>query len=381
MIPVTDSLLKIRKQIIDLVNLGIYNHPVSGKKIFSGYEDKILFDWDQYFEAIIQIYSGFNTEMIINGVTSFLDNQKSDGLIPRTIPKLDFEQNEHSKPFFAQIAMMVYNQTGSLDWLTESYYIRLSEYLGYWMNQMDSNKNGLSEWMSSVHTGMDNQHERAGYWNDRFCEGVDLNSYLYREFLAFSKISGLLGKNMESRKYEECALKLKEKILEEMWDDSDGFFYDIDMRTNQKIKVKSVSSFMPLWSKIAAPEQAKIMIYDHLLNSNEFWTPYPVSAMAKSEKGYSQTQLPGDIGLCNWRANTWISTNYMIYHGLKNYGYNELASLIAYKTSELLKKSGSWEFYNTETGKGIKQYPFYGWSLLGYFLDYEEETGYDITRM
>jgi len=39
--------------------------------------------------------------------------------------------------------------------------------------------------MSAPHTGMDNQHERAGFWLDRFCEGVNLNCTLVRECRAF----------------------------------------------------------------------------------------------------------------------------------------------------------------------------------------------------
>lgn len=59
---------------------------------------------------------------------------------------------------------------------------------------MDVNKNGLSEWMSAPHTGMDNQHERAGMWLDRCSEGVDLNSYLVRETKAFACFTEMAGK-------------------------------------------------------------------------------------------------------------------------------------------------------------------------------------------
>ncbi len=84
------------------------------------------------------------------------------------------------------------------------------------------------------------------------------------------------------------------------------------------------------------------MIFEHLFNSEEFWSPYPVATLARSEPFYAPRQFPGDLD-CNWRATTWIPTNYMIYHGLKFYGYNQLASLVAYKTYELVKKAGNRE--------------------------------------
>ena len=43
------------------------------------------------------------------------------------------------------------------------YFRRLQRYLEYWLVEMDTNVNGLSEWMSAPHTGMENQHERAGW--------------------------------------------------------------------------------------------------------------------------------------------------------------------------------------------------------------------------
>jgi neutral trehalase len=125
---------------------------------------------------------------------------------------------------------------------------------------------------------------------------------------------------------------------------------------------------MPLWAGIATKQQSKIMIYEHLLNPNEFWVTYPIATLARNEKGYSEFTLQDDIG-CNWRANMWIPTNFMIYQSLKNYGYDEIASIISYKTKKLLEKEGSCEYYTSETGKGQGQKPFWGWSLLGFIME------------
>ena len=245
---------------------------------------------------------------------------------------------------------------------------------------MDSNKNGLSEWMSAPHTGMDNQHERAGYWGDNFCEGVDLNCYLYRELKTFSEYAKSRGKEKESQYYLQKANDLKFRILEEMWDEKDGFFYDIDIRTGRRIRVKSISSFAPLWAEVATQAQAKRMVFEHLLNTKEFWSSYPIAALSRDEKWYSQIYLPCDLG-ANWRAHTWIPTNYMIYHGLRFYGYEQLASLLAYITQDLVAKSGNREYYNSETGEGCGIDPFVGWSLLAHFLPYEEKAKTDIIHL
>lgn len=292
-----------------------------------------------------------------------------------------------------QIVLLVQKAYGEVDWiLSDHYFSRLQKYLDYWMAQMDQNGNGLSEWMSSPHTGMDNQHERAGYWRDQFCEGVDLNCYLVRELKAFSRLCRLADKPGLAAAYMQKSQDLAERIRTLMWHEQDGFFYDRNARAGQYpmsrhagwaasmnsdagewIRVKSVSSFAAIWSGVASPEQAHRMIYDHLFNPREFWTAFPVPALACSERWYSRDFLPADLG-CNWRAKTWIPTNYMIYHGLRRYGCAQLASLLAHATQQLVTQSGNCEYYDAETGEGNGLNPFWGWSLLGHFMRYEEQS-------
>ncbi len=384
-----------------LMQNGILTDSATGMQFYTGYAYKTLYDWDQYFETITQIYMGWPSKYIKDGVLIFLDNEKPDGFIARSVPTDQWDIKEQAKPFIAQICYLVYKSYGEKDWiLKEPYFTKLKKYIDYWLNQMTNKKDGLSFWMSAPHTGMDDQIERAGYWEDAQCEGVDLNCYLVRETLAFSKLCSLAGKEKLAEKYAKISEERKQAIRKLLWDDKDGFFYDrkVDpkkplskmvweysplnvLSANQyKIPVKSVESFAVLWAKVATPEQAKRMIVEHLFNPREFWTSYPIPALAKSEPWYSTKELPGDMG-CNWRANTWMPTNYMIYHGLKFYGYNDLATIVAKRSEELIAKSGNREYYNSETGEGLGMNPFWGWSLLGHFFQLEEKLKWDITNL
>jgi len=120
------------------------------------------------------------------------------------------------------------------------------------------------------------------------------------------------------------------------------------------------------------------MISDHLMNSESFWSEYPVAVLAKSERWYLTTQAPGDLG-CSWRANTWMPTNYYIFQALRRYGYPELATKLVDKTMRLLKKSGNREYFCSETGEGRGLDPFWGWTLLGWFMPFENEHSLDPT--
>ncbi len=208
--------------------------PDTGRAYFTGYSYKTLYDWDQYFEAIVQIYMGWPTDYIRNGVTIFLDHQRETGLISRSVPSNEHHDPEHVKPFLAQMALLVEKATGERDWtqsVAEPYFSRLKRYLDYWLAEMDGDGNGLSEWMSAPHTSMDNQHERAGFWGDRFCEGVDLNCYLVRECRAFARLAMWAGKDALAAEYIAKADTRAERIRSLCWDEADGFFYDRNART------------------------------------------------------------------------------------------------------------------------------------------------------
>lgn len=414
------ALLAERPQIEELLKGGIFTDEGTGKEYFTGYAYRCLYDWDQYFEGIVQLYAGWEGSWITNGVEIFLDNQKENGFIQRSIPAGGFQALEHVKPFLCQNAVLVDKAGQGCGWLTDDYFEKLKKYLDYWLVDMDSTGLGLSEWMSAPHTGLDNQHERAGYWDDRISKGVDLNCYLVRECRAFAYLADLKAHPELAAEYRAKADQRAANIRNYMWDEETGFFYDlntsaskfwkdggepevslctsigecghINTRLNQEVRealdrgkppfhsMKSVAGFMPLFAGVATPEQADRLVYDHLLNRDEFWTDYPVAAMARSERWYSQTQLPADLG-CSWRANTWMPTNYMVFKGLQAYGYKEIATLLAKETTRLLAKSGDREYYNSETGDGCGLDPFWGWSLLGYFFELEDRTGADPTAI
>ena len=373
--------IKQRIAVVDeLMRHGIQHDADTNRDYFTGYEYKTLYDWDQYFEAIAQIYLGWEPKYIINGITIFLDHIRPDGLISRSVPSNEFHDPEHVKPFLAQSCLLVRDYYGDMAWLTADYYSKLKRYIDYWMIDMDSTGNGLAEWMSAPHTGMDNQHERAGWWRDRICKGVDLNCFLVRELRAFSSLAQSLGYAADSEKYASAADELAERINRLMWCEKDGLYYDIHTKSGDQIKVKYINIFAALWANVATPERAKCMVYEHLMNGEEFWTAWAPAVLAKSEPGYSQVKLPDDLG-CSWRANTWIPSNYIVYHGLRQYGYDQIATALAYRTEALMDKSSCREYYNSETGEGCGLDPFWGWSVLGYYFLYEDGHQQDVTEI
>jgi neutral trehalase len=198
---------------------------------------------------------------------------------------------------------------------------------------------------------MDNQISRSGGLESYRDEGVDLACYLYRELQAMEIISTKLGKPADSRMYADHAEKLAKAINKVFWNEQDGFYYDRDEKTGKTIKIRSVAGFLPMWAGVASRAQARRLVRDHLLNRNEFWLDYPVATYAKSEPEFYEGTRSGE---CNWEGPAWIPTNYMIFHGLLQYGYNDAAKELALRTLRLALEANqaTREFYDSDTGKG-----------------------------
>ena len=55
---------------------GVFTHYKFHKSYYTGYAYETLYDWDQYFETLIQLYLGWKTDYARNGVEIFLDLEK-----------------------------------------------------------------------------------------------------------------------------------------------------------------------------------------------------------------------------------------------------------------------------------------------------------------
>ena len=350
-------------------------HNVDGKYCVTGYEYKEFYDWDLYFECLALSYCGVN-QYAKNGVELFLDKQRIDGFVPRTQELVWERPGQMFKPFLCQTAALYVTQTHDGEWLRGKRFLQLENYLNYWFSEeYDANKNGLPAWNSADHTGMDNVDERAGAIDSYVCEGVDLAVYIVREYQAMQYLAEQLDMTEKANEYRLLAENLSQLIQSTFWCDQDKFFYDINVRTGEFIRVKTVAGFAPLWIGAATNDQAKCLIENHLLNPDEFWLDYPVAAMSKKEPGFRQERYEYET-CCNWKGSTWMPTNYYVLHGLINYGYQDAAKELAQKTQKMvLKNQHTREYYNSETGDGLGLDPFWGWSILGGFFEIERVSG------
>jgi neutral trehalase len=202
---------------------------------------------------------------------------------------------------------------------------------------------------------------------------------------ALAVIAKAVGETGDVKMYTDHADAVCKLINDFCWDDKEGMYFDRSEKTKDLVRVKSATNFMPLFCGAATPERAKRAVGEHLMNEKEFWLAYPVASYAKTEPDYYQGthRLASGANECNWRGPTWAPTNYMIFQGLRKYQFMAESKELARRLLEMavMKNPQLREYYNAETGEGIGQTQFWGFTALYYGMLLEWFTGVDASAL
>jgi neutral trehalase len=98
----------------------------------------------------------------------------------------------------------------------------------------------------------------------------------------------------------------------------------------------------PVVAGAAAPDQARRVIEENLLNPERFFTAHPISSVSRSDPRFE---------LRIWRGPTWNSMTYWAARGCLRYGYTRAARMLLEKALEgsaaQFERTGTiWEYYH-----------------------------------
>jgi len=350
--------------------------PLISDYIDEGFSDNI-FLWDSALMMLFWRY-GYKAFPAINSLDNFYARQYKSGYICREI-------NEHSgkdfvfenrsdtiaPPLLAFAEIEYFKVSGNKKRL-EKVLASLEKYASFidrpgniklaqsknWQNygrRAMRSKHKLF-WNTNLGSGMDNLKRLGTGW-------VDMSSQMVLLFKNLAFICEQLGFLKRANVYKQRAKELTAEINKWCFNESDGFYYDVD-KYGRQLKKKTIAGFWPLLAKIPNKKQAQKLI-SHLKDENEFFRPFLFPALAKSEKDYKEN---GNY----WQGGVWAPTNYMVVKGLKNYGYFDLANKMSEKylnaVCKVFEKTHTfWENYAPEKfapGKPAKK-DFVGWTGLG----------------
>jgi hypothetical protein len=371
----------------------------------------VLWDWDSWLSnvALRQILLEVGTDedqrkalaYERGSVLDYLDYGGMDGWVPiilkRDSPKRSqlkatagsYDTNMH-KPCLAQHAAFLTRLSGGdAEWLRDRFFF-LQAFVNRYKNHQRHKATGLYFWNDDTAIGVDN--DPATFMRPPKSSGsIYLNCMMYKELLALVYLCERLNMGEIAVQYQRDADELRASIQRHCWDERDGFFYSVDLNLvpfeakpfsgdpdlilhsgyprDYECLIQRLgvwSGFLALWSGVATPEQARRVVAEHYKNEKTFNAPYGVRTLSKLEKMYN-VRASGNPSL--WTGPIWGVSNYMVFRGLADYGFDAEARELAEKTIRLFARDferfgALHEYYLPETGEPVLNKGFQNWNYL-----------------
>lgn len=209
---------------------------------------------------------------------------------------------------------------------------------------------------------------------------VDSSIYTYLNMRGLQKLCEKIG-NEDAQAFGQCADSIRTEVLQKMWDETSGFFYDLHHITDQKAYVKNIVGCYPLWADIT--DDKHLRAFDYLLSESYFALGSGFASTAadcpvfSASGGWKGDYFKGRDG-CLWNGPSWPYTTCIALDALAKQSKRhahvydaEFGKLLKQYTLEHFtggdaEKPYLVEFYNAISGEPLSDEPDYNHS---YYID------------
>ena len=163
-----------------------------------------------------------------------------------------------------------------------------------------------------------------------------MNAVLIKSNQSLIKIGKQFG--LDTGELEEWQQQSKRRFKEKFWNPDLQTFTPYDLRGNHPISQREIGAMVALYAEIATPHQAhKIDTYLCSLHARNFYIcpSFDVDSSLFDSKRY-------------WRGPIWPQMNWMLFHGLKHYGFEQTAQIVKSDLLELVSRSGFYEYFESQ---------------------------------
>ena len=383
---------------------GILTHPSIASSLPGKNYGTNLWDWDTLWttRGLFRFATMTNDpalrrrvgEHAIGSFMNFFDHQSDEGRVSIMIDEnqADFfgalkpdrpKSLNQAKPIFGQLALLIADQTGSVDWLAPQF-DKLLRFYASWVSGNQSSI-GLLVWGNDVAIGNDNDpttYERPFFSSANLL----LNCLFHEDLKAAAELARRLKRSADQQRLGAQARAQGERIQKYCWDPRDQYYYTVDVQCVDRrkelipnvppgmdtswqclpLRIQTFTGFLPLWCGLATPDQAKMLVQTNYLADDRFRGNWGVRSLSSKESMYC---MDFSSNPSNWLGPVWIIVNYFVWKGLKDFGFQDEANKLADKTLRLLSAdlaaNGSLnEYYHPDTGVALSHNGFMDWNLL-----------------
>lgn len=248
---------------------------------------------------------------------TFIDNQQADGSFPGYI---DVHQQRPHLFYHANWGNAVREllRVHPSDDLAAAGYAGLQRYARYFDQTRDPEDSGLYDVINQYETGQEfmsrylavERHADRDAWGEVFrLKGIEATVYLYQLKQALAVLAQTLGNENAARQWQTGAERIKQAMLREMWDPEQEMFFDVDPHSRRRTGVKAAVCFYPYFTDVVSAEHLS-GLKRHLLNPQEFWTPFPAPAASVDDPHFcAEPEWKGMRMKCPWNGRVWPMAN------------------------------------------------------------------------
>lgn len=321
-----------------------------------------MYYWDSFFISLGLVGTP-HAHLIADVAENFAYLIERFGVIPNGTRYYFLSRSQ--PPFFIEQIKLALaaapESTGAPGWLARMLDLAEREHETVWLGTAQPHHRlvhrGLSRYfdinyldvLASCESGWDHSTRCDERWLEHL--PVDLNSILYARECDLADFAERLGQPERAARWRARAAARQATIVELMWDETEGFFFDYDFRAEQINPHASLAGFYPLWAGLASAEQAAKIV--------ERWLP------RFQQPGGLVTTLTEQAGRQWAWPNGWAPLQWLVAAGLERYGYRAEAREARRRWSETclnaFERTGAfWEKYNVVAPHASTEEGLYG---------------------
>lgn len=353
-----------------------------------------VFEWDGFFNALLA--SVENRDLACSMIDALIYGQMENGNIANVANDPTGQTStDRSQPQVGIYSVWkMYLTFGRDAAFLARVYPALVKWHDWWLTdggtgrpRRDGNSDGLLEWGSDgggmqeakFESGMDDSplYDDAEFVPETWTmnlNSVDCSSLYALDALYLAKMAHELAMPADEAKYLAEHEHMKSLINEHLWCEEHGMYLD-RYWDGTFSRHMGCATFYPLIARVATPERARQMMKK--LNDPEYFRgEWMIPTIARCDPAWKDQFY--------WRGTVWPPTNYLAYEGIKDYGFDREAAMVAESGADLFlenwKTSGTCrENYRSDTGEGGGQ-KYQSWGPLFSLIALEEFADVDASR-
>lgn len=141
-----------------------------------------------------------------------------------------------------------------------------------------------------------------------------INSYMYGNAVAMSRMASLLGENALGDAYKQKSSLLKKLVHDSLWDAGEQFFKVL--HTNAQLEdAREAIGFIPWYFNLPHDKSAFARQWDELMDTSGFRAPWGITTAERRHPGF---RTHGSGHGCEWDGAVWPFATTQTLKGLSN---------------------------------------------------------------